>query len=94
MKLDLPHSVVIEFPAGARDGEVLYTRLPAQALAALEKCVGANGEVDDRSVFIIQCAEPPRIGCRVIHNNVTYELRGVKPCTDLDGRITAYRCSV
>ena len=95
MKLNLPHSAIIEFPTGVRDGNVSYTQLPARVAAALEKHQAGNSrQIDDLSTFVVQCAEAPRIGCRLVYHGVTYELRTVKRCTAIDGELVAYRCTV
>lgn len=89
-------SVILRVPSGNfTDGKPEYTEYPAQALVAgFTECdlIAMGGKIKSGRVFLLKCEVEPVPGSQLIYNGQPCDLKNIKVCCGLDGRIECYRC--
>ncbi len=53
-----------------------------------------SGNYADGKVFLIKSDVIPRPGASIVHAGRTYDLKDIKVCRTLDGKVEACRCVV
>ena len=79
---------------GMADGETCYSEGEMFRAFFIENSqMEENGIVQDHSEILLEPAAHPVPGDLLEQNGLRRTLAGVRSCTAVDGRITAYRCS-
>lgn len=77
------------------DGKPGYNEHPAGALITgfTEYDFAAiSGKIKSGRIFLLKSEVEPVPGSQLVYNGQTYDLKNIKVCCDLDGRIECYRC--
>lgn len=77
------------------DGEVAFREHPGRALLleSVERAAGLPA-LQEGTTFLLRCDARPEPGGRIVFDGRLYEIRQVRVCRGLDGRIECYRCTV
>jgi len=93
----LQESVTLRVPTGAfADGQAGYTGYQGYALITdfTHRDINRYGSIKNGKIFLLRCDKEPEPGSQIIHSGQTYDLKDIKVCRDLNGRIECYRCVV
>ena len=98
----LNETVTVRTPTGTvTDGQPEYREYPARAFVFdySEQLLKEIGMVKNAKFFVLAATAEtaaafaaPMVGAIIIHNGGSYDLKRVRPCRDLDGRIACYSC--
>jgi hypothetical protein len=89
--------VTLRVPTGAfADGQSSYTEYQAHALITdfTSRDINRYGSIKNGKIFLLRCDNEPEVGSQIIHSEQTYDLKDIKVCRDLDGKVECYRCVV
>ncbi|QSH40125.1 hypothetical protein P0136_01315 [Lentisphaerota bacterium ZTH] len=90
-------AIVIKNPTGNYiDGKPELVSYSARAVITdfSRRELDRFGTVKDGRVFLIKSKVLPLPGARIEHKNTVYDLKDIKICRAIDGRIEACRCVV
>ena len=93
----LQESVILRVKDGVfADGQAGYTDYQAYALITdfTSRDINRYGSIKNGKIFLLRCDYKPKPGSQLIHNEQTYDLKDIKICRDLDGKVECYRCVV
>ena len=78
-----------------QDGRTAFTDHTVKTLAIENSTLLPDGRGGTQAgmVFYLPRTVTPRPGDRLTYRTRLYELKSIQVCKDLDGNVTAYRCS-
>ncbi len=88
--------ITLEIPGSIADGKLQYTRIPARGrlIDFSQRDIDYFGTIQEGKIVLVAPPEIPRLPGRIVIDGVTYELKSVKICRDLSGRVRGCRCAV
>ncbi|NMD86295.1 hypothetical protein HF882_06820 [Victivallis vadensis] len=88
--------VIIQQPDAIVDGRQTYTNLPARGrvIDFSQRDVDYFGTVQEGKIILIAPPDIPKLPARIVAEGVTYDLKSVRICRDLSGRLVGCRCAV
>jgi hypothetical protein len=88
--------ITIRKANGYVDGKPQYSESPGKALITdfSQRDINRFGNIGGGQIFMVKADTAPEIDSQITHNGKIYDLKGIKVCRDLDGRIECYRCAV
>jgi hypothetical protein len=89
--------VTVKIPTGTySDGEPVYAEHAGQALITdfSRRDIERFGKIKNGKIFLLKCLTAPVPGAQVEHANSLYDIKDIRICRDLNGRIECYRCTV
>ena len=93
----LQESVTLRVPTGAfADGQTAYTEYQGYALITdfTSRDINHYGNIKNGKIFLLRSDNEPEAGSQIVHSGQTYDLKDIKVCRDLSGKIECYRCVV
>lgn len=90
-------AVVVRIPSGVFvDGQEEYTEYEGFAMITdvSKRDAKQYGNIQNGKVFLLRCEAPLKPGSCIVHSEQKYDLKEIKVCRDLDGKIECYRCLV
>ena len=88
--------VIIQQPDAIVDGRQTYTNLPARGrvIDFSQRDVDYFGTVQEGKIILVAPPDIPKLPARIVAEGVTYDLKSVRICRDLSGRLVGCRCAV
>lgn len=88
--------IIIRQPDAIVDGKQTYTNLPARGrvIDFSQRDVDYFGTVQEGKIILIAPPDIPKLPARIVAEGVTYDLKSVRICRDLSGRLVGCRCAV
>ena len=88
--------IIIQQPDAIVDGKQTYTNLPARGrvIDFSQRDVDYFGTVQEGKIILIAPPDIPKLPARIVAEGVTYDLKWVRICRDLSGRLVGCRCAV
>lgn len=88
--------IIIEQPDAIVDGKQQYTRIPARGrvIDFSERDIDFFGTIQNGKIVLIAPPDIPLLPGRIVAEGVTYDLKSVKICRDLSGKLRGCRCAV
>ena len=88
--------VIIQQPDAIVDGKQTSTNLPARGrvIDFSQRDVDYFGTVQEGKIILIAPPDIPKLPARIVAEGVTYDLKSVRICRDLSGRLVGCRCAV
>ena len=88
--------IIIQQPDAIVDGKQTYTNLPARGrvIDFSQRDVDYFGTVQEGNIILIAPPDIPKLPARIVAEGVTYDLKSVRICRDLSGRLVGCRCAV
>lgn len=88
--------IIIEQPDSIVDGKQQYTRIPARGrvIDFSQRDIDYFGAIQDGKIVLIAPPDIPRLPGRIVAGGITYDLKSVKICRDLSGKLRGCRCAV
>ncbi|MGF0036472.1 hypothetical protein [Victivallis vadensis] len=88
--------VIIQQPDVIVDGKQTYTNLPARGrvIDFSQRDVDYFGTVQEGKIILVAPPDIPKLPARIVAEGVTYDLKSVRICRDLSGRLIGCRCAV
>ena len=88
--------ITLEIPDSIVDGKQQYTRIPARGrlIDFSQRDIDYFGTIQEGKIVLVAPPDIPSLPGRIVIDGVTYELKSVKICRDLSGRLRGCRCAV
>lgn len=88
--------ITIEQPDKIVDGKQQYISIPARGcmIDFSQRDIDFFGKIENGKIILVAPPVIPRLPGRIILDNVIYDLKSVKICRDLSGRLRGCRCVV
>lgn len=88
--------IIIQQPNAIVDGKQTYTNLPARGrvIDFSQRDVDYFGTVQEGKIILVAPPDIPKLPARIVAEGVTYDLKSVRICRDLSGRLVGCRCAV
>mgnify|MGYP005793545195 FL=1 len=88
--------IIIRQPDAIVDGKQTYTNLPARGrvIDFSQRDVDYFGTVQEGKIILVAPPDIPKLPARIVAEGVTYDLKSVRICRDLSGRLVGCRCAV
>ena len=88
--------IILEIPDSIVDGKQQYTRIPARGrlIDFSQRDIDYFGTIQEGKIVLVAPPEIPQLPGRIVVEEVTYELKSVKICRDLSGKLRGCRCVV
>lgn len=88
--------IIIQQPNAIVDGKQTYTNLPARGrvIDFSQRDVDYFGTIQEGKIILVAPPDIPKLPARIVAEGVTYDLKSVRICRDLSGRLVGCRCAV
>ena len=88
--------IVIQQPDAVVDGKQTYTNSPARVLVIdfSQRDIDYFGTIQNGKIILIAAPDIPKLPARIIVEGEIYDLKSVRVCRDLSGRLIGCRCAV
>ncbi len=88
--------IIIQQPDAIVDGKQTYTNLPARGrvIDFSQRDVDYFGTIQEGKIILVAPPDIPKLPARIVAEGVTYDLKSVRICRDLSGRLVGCRCAV
>lgn len=88
--------IIIRQPDAIVDGKQTYTNLPARGrvIDFSQRDVDYFGTVQEGKIILVAPPDIPKLPAQIVAEGVTYDLKSVRICRDLSGRLIGCRCAV
>ena len=88
--------IIIQQPDAIVDGKQTYTSIPARGrvIDFSQRDVDYFGTIQEGKIVLVAPPDIPKLPARIVAEGVTYDLKSVRICRDLSGRLIGCRCAV
>lgn len=88
--------ITLEIPDSIVDGKQQYTRIPARGRVTdfSQRDVDYFGTVENGKIILVSPPDIPRLPGRIAVGEIVYDLKSVKICRDISGKLRGCRCVV
>lgn len=88
--------IIIRQPDAIVDGKQTYANLPARGrvIDFSQRDVDYFGTIQEGKIILVAPPDIPKLPARIVAEGVTYDLKSVRICRDLSGRLVGCRCAV
>ena len=78
------------------DGKQTYTNIPARGrvIDFSQRDIDYFGTIQNGKIVLIAAPDIPKLPARIIVEGEIYDLKSVRVCRDLSGRLIGCRCAV
>jgi len=87
--------IIIQQPDSIVDGKRVYTSIPTRGriIDFSRRDIDYFGTVQAGKIILVAPPEIPTLPGRIVVEGKTYDLKSVKVCRDLSGRLIGCRCA-
>lgn len=88
--------IVIQQPDAIVDGKQTYTNIPARGrvIDFSQRDIDYFGTLKDGRIILVAPPDVPKLPARIIVEGEIYDLKSVRVCRNLSGRLIGCRCAV